>query len=285
MIHSLFSFAGPAIQWGPTAYYGLGVLNTLLSPVFMQKFSEGCQFWRIEDRFPELHEKEPSLRKNIHVFKMKRLIGQSPAAALGTNFCSKAVLVYASNLEKCDRDAFDFILKHEISHIHSSDGFTASTLAALSAAVTAFALPTLQMYCPYWARPLTFIIPYLVASNVNTIYMSIREARADDFAYKHATKEELNGIYRFLTIQLEVQKQLHKTYPRIFDQNGGPTLLAAAGDTHRPIQKRIELAKAALQKRFSSEPEKISDWERAKIKAYHIHYFTHIGFSKDAMTT
>ncbi len=257
--------------WAPTVYYSLGVANNLVTPsVIKYKSGPSCL---AKDSFSDVFEKAQKLRKDIMIYRLPNI---AYATALGTNFGPTAVLLINDELSLTDNEALNYICKHELSHINTSDGFIASTLSATLSAVSTYAIPYLQSCLPWWASPISYCVPFLVGANVYNAAMLIFENRADRFASHHATPEELVGIERFVRAQIEVNKAMQPKYPQLFSTDGNTSL--ALGDiTHSPLTDRLkEITSECRQRKIATEESEQQTEESEeriekmqKLKAFH----------------
>jgi hypothetical protein len=134
---------------------------------------------------------QADIRKDL-VFS-KILFLDTFAQAGGTNFFtnSGAAIFIIPDFPNADRDACNFILKHEIAHIKYNDIFTFKSIPAicqLSASI-------------YGIRYLSFFravgLTYAVFVGSLFSWTTWRESKADDFAIQHSSNEELKGGRRF----------------------------------------------------------------------------------------
>lgn len=252
--------------WGPSVYFALGAASTLIMPAIIK--SKNGPTLLAKDAFPEVFDRVEKLRKDILIYRVSNI---PYAAALGTNFGPAAVLFINKELSLTDKEALNLICKHELSHINGSDGFVASSLAAVVSAISTYAVPYLQSCLPWWAAPISYCVPFLAGANTYTGTMAVLELEADRFASCHATSEELIGIERFLRGQIEVNKTLQPKYPQLFSVDGN-TRLASGDITHGPITERHERFRAECRKRNLSLEEESSaeQFEKmSKIKEFH----------------
>lgn len=103
--------------------------------------------------------------------------------------------------------------------------------------------------------------------------MAIFEVRADSFASRHATSEELVGIERFVRTQIEVNKTMQPKYPQLFSSDGN-TRFALGDITHSRLTSRLKEIKLECQQRNivideAAEVEKIQ-----KLKEFHQNTYT-----------
>lgn len=254
--------------WGPTAYYSLGIANNLVMPSII-KYQIGPSRLA-KDAFPEVFEKVERLRKDIVIYCVPNL---PYAAALGTNFGPAAIILINDELSLTDTEALNFICKHELSHIHTSDDFIASSLAVAASAISTYAVSYLQFCLPWWAAPISYCVPFATGAKVYNAAMTIFEDRADNFALRHANSEELVGIERFVRAQIEVNKTMQPKYPLLFSRDGN-TRLALGDFTHSPLTSRLKDIKHECQKR-SIVIEKGAEAEKMQqVKAFHQNTYT-----------
>lgn len=260
--------------WGPTVYYSLVAASNLVMPSII-KYQCGSSR-RAKDSFPEVFEKVEKLRKDIMIY----LVPHVPyAGAVGTNFGPAAVLLINEELLLIDDKTLNYICKHELSHINTSDGFIASSLATTVSAISTYAIPYLQSCLPWWAAPISYCIPFLVGGNTYNVAIAIFEDRADSFASRHATSEELVGIERFVKAQIEVNIAIQPKFPQLFSTDGN-TRLALGDINHSPLTKRLEEIRLECRQRKISL-EETSDVQAEKLrKLKDFHRNTYAKFSK-----
>lgn len=247
--------------WGPSTYYALGIANNLITPSII-KYQNGPSNLA-KDYFPEIFEKVEKLRKDILIYRTDIPY----AAALGTNFGPNAVLLINEDLALTDIEAFHFICKHELSHINSSDGFVASTLATTASAISTLVIPCLTSCLPWWAAPFAYCVPYLTGANIYNVAMAVFEDRADKFASCYATNEELQSVEQFVQANIEVNKILQPTYPQFFTSDGNQRRLTNI--THSPLTERIEEIRSEYRRRRIT-PTNIEDPAKMeRLKEFH----------------
>lgn len=257
--------------WGTSIYYSTGIANNLFMPSYIKYQSPPSRL--ATDLFPEVFYKVEKLRKDIVIYSVPNL---PYAAAIGTNFGHSAVLLINGDLASIDNEALRYICKHELSHVNTNDGLIASSLATVSSAVSTFAIPYLQSLLPTWATPITYALPYIVGVNVYNAAMLIFENRADSFATRHATSEELLGIERFIRAHIEVNKSLAPTYPQLFSADGNTRLLG--GDiTHGSLSDRLHEIRLECRKRNIEIPNDAEQAEQMeKLKTFHRNLYKNI---------
>lgn len=171
--------------------------------------------------FKQLFDKELGLQRDILFFPA---IDIPYAAALGSNFSSAAIVLYNPKLKELNEKAFRVIGLHEMAHLMNNDGFMNRSIAALSAAVSAYVTPYFLALFPSSIVPFLYpgeiAIPFAVGMMVWNMRTRIREDAADDFAFQHAKDEELQEYENFIAATIEAQKELHHQYPDVFSSDG-----------------------------------------------------------------
>ena len=215
------------------------------------------------------------MRKDILIYVVTDL---PYAAAIGTNFGPAAVLLISEELLK-DNESMNYICKHELSHINTSDGFVATALATTASAISTYAVPYLHSCLPWWAAPISYCVPHLAGLNTYIVAMFVFENLADRFASRHATPEELIDMERFVKGHIEVNKAMQTKYPKLFALDGN-TRFELGDITHSPLTERLEEIRTECRKR-NIHPEESSDKQLEKMqKIKEIHQNTYKKFLK-----
>ncbi len=100
------------------------------------------------------------------------------------------VILTFSGHYQADKAATTFSAKHELGHLKAEDGpksMIVSGVAALAAAVLT------RQYCSSFVG---LVATYLTTKVAHSVFMRYREGKADAFAIKHASNEELKGGIR-----------------------------------------------------------------------------------------
>jgi len=185
------------------------------------------------------------------------------AAATGTNISpyGTAAVFLRTKFYETDKDACNFAIKHEISHIKHNDAFTMSfvpLVCQLAAAI--FGLYYLSFsYAVRLAVTAGFIS--------NSLFSVWREEKADDFAIENSSNEELKGARRLFIAMQEIHIKLSDTFL-------GSILITPDGENrldfeHPSLKSRIQKIEKALASRnvfisIKKERQKINE----KLKPY-----------------
>jgi hypothetical protein len=132
--------------------------------------------------------------RNDLVFFENSLPRNFSAGAYGTNGFTKgiAAIQLAKNFYTIDQNVCNWVLKHELGHIKHNDEFTQFFVKGISEIATAvFGM----YYCSFLSA---IALTYIVGITSKTLFSRWMESRADDFAIKHSSNEELLGGRRFL---------------------------------------------------------------------------------------
>jgi hypothetical protein len=130
-----------------------------------------------------------------------------------TRFGSDAAIFLTKGFSEVDPEACSFILKHELSHTKSRDVFWGSFFSFLSA-ISFFAGLYFLMSWFYALCAVFFIFPY-IGKAIYSLWMRFRERRADAFAVRNSSLEELQGGIRYFS----AVKKFNSTFPQ-FDSEG-----------------------------------------------------------------
>lgn len=255
-----------AISWGPTAYYALGAINNLIGPSLIKALRGSALL--AKDVFPEVYKQGKIVRPDIAIYQVPNL---RRAAALGTSFSPSAVILVSKDLSALDRDASNYVCKHEISHIQENDGLVTGALASISSALSAYAIPFLKSHLPWWVAPLSNFAPLLIGRKVHNFVVSCFENRADRFASDHATVAELRGIERLVQGEIEVNQALQPMHPNCFSEAGN-THKVMGDSCHGPLTDRLEGIRDELRKRkqpAAKDPSKNYATQMKKIHEFH----------------
>lgn len=191
-----------------------GFLNDLKMPfdLLITFFHSGRNYFsNSKDFYDVLHLTEgQQIKQNFKDFLANQKIRedllvipvpQQITFAAGINFSlnkksSHAAIFLSKGLNQLDSSAFSFIFKHEISHIKNCDVYVQKLLVL----ITTLASSPLFFYglsCQSWAIAiiqafLVMLMPMQIF--IGNPYMEFREKKADDFAVKYSTKEEIQGF-------------------------------------------------------------------------------------------
>lgn len=255
-----------ALSWGPTAYYALGAINNLIGPSLIKALRGSARL--AKDLFPEVYTQGKNVRPDIAIYQVPHLRG---ATALGTSFGPSAVILVGKDLSALDRQASNYVCKHEISHILENDGLVTGALASISSALSACAVPFLKSCLPWWAAPLSNLAPLLIGRKVHDFVVGCFEDRADRFASDHATVAELRGIERFVRGEIEVNQDLQSTHPHCFSVEGN-THKTLSDSSHSPLTDRLAGIRGELKKRklpATQDHPRNNATQMKKIREYH----------------
>ena len=201
------------------------------------------------------------IRTDLLFVKVCDINNSEFCSALGTNIftkCNAMVLIAPDNFHEIDKDACNYILKHEISHIKHNDNFTTPCVAAacqLTASI--FGMYSLSFF-PAVGLALA------VGFTSNTLFEKWREAKADDFAIKNSSDEELKGGRRFFMAMQAVYIENRDTFWKriIFSANGNNRL----GISHPSLTSRIQKIEKVLQHRKAEIDEEVEKEKLENIK-------------------
>lgn len=167
-------------------------------------------------------------------------------SASGTNMfrSSDAVVQIAPYFYAADKDACSWVIKHEISHIKHNDAFTIHAvpcICQLAAAIFGMCFLPLSS---------AVMVACMVGLVSQVLFLQWREMKADDFAIKHSSNEELKGGRRFLMALREINIEQRDTF-------WGRIRMSASGENrldifHPSLTSRIQKIERALQARSSN---------------------------------
>lgn len=183
------------------------------------------------------------MRKDILIYPSTQK--QPFAASIGMNFGPPAFLIINKEVSLKDPEASRFFCKHELSHINTNDTLIKPSIAFIASAVAAFAVPYIKSWLFWWAPALSYCIPFLIGSNTYYRFSIFSEDRADSFACKYSTPEELMGMERFLQGNLEINKEIRKKHPGLISEDGN----YREEVSHSSDTKRLDVIRKELRKR------------------------------------
>lgn len=140
-----------------------------------------------------------------------------------------------------DKDAFTWLMKHEISHIIHDDGFTSICVSgACQLAATIYGMHSLS----FWTA---LGLSHSMGAASFISYRIWREAKADDFAIENSSAEELLGGRRFMKTMQEVNRFHRNSEPSLIKQ----TIISSSGEyrldiLHPSLTHRIQKIERAL---------------------------------------
>jgi hypothetical protein len=159
---------------------------------------------RVKEEIQPFLDKE-KIRKDLIVVETPNL---GICAAEGTNLFKKgdAVVMLAPGFHNKDKEACHWVIKHEISHIKNNDPFTIPLIGAISS-MAAAVFGTLTM-----SRLSATLLTAAVGLTAFSLFSQWREGKADDFAIKNSSDDELLGGRRFFMAFKEMNLHERKTF-------------------------------------------------------------------------
>ncbi|MFA6118709.1 MAG: M48 family metalloprotease [Parachlamydiales bacterium] len=240
-------------QWTPSIFYGFGAIYQFIGPTLNRKRDGETQ--SLIFFLPDLYDKVKDLSKNIFIYRVEKF---DPAANVGTSICAN---IYCDNdFFSLDPNLLNFNLKHEASHIYHNDNLLTSGAAFLASTVAAFAVPYLKSCVvsrsPWWAATPTSIamaaIPSYAGFLTRKAFIKHTEYRADNFALTNSTPEELLAGKRMFSTFVELNKELSKKYPQLFNSEGN--FISLVND-HPPYTERLKMIQDELEKRHIGDEQ------------------------------
>ena len=181
------------------------------------------------------------------------------ASAMGTNYFNKgkAIIQIAPNFQHVDKDAYHFVLKHEIGHIKDNHVFTEPIVFAICSIAAgiffvylapASTLPLFLFAVKLIGITCTILTIHKIAIIIFSQYC---EREADDFAIAESSDEELKGGRRFFLSSLEQNLEYRKTiktiWNKIFTSSTGELRFGIS--SHPSFSSRIKKIEDALKQR------------------------------------
>ena len=168
-----------------------------------------------------------------------------------------AVVGVASGFYEADKGACTWAVKREIAHIKSSDVFMTNVVSLIcQLAASIFG-------CSYLSFLPAVALAWSVGYAASALFSRWREAKADDFAIKHSSVDELMGGKAFLIAQQEINVAYRQTAFL------GKLLISPSGEKrlnlHCPsLASRIKKIEQALVDRHESTSQ---EGERERVDA------------------
>jgi Peptidase family M48 len=196
-----------------------GYLNYAVPTDYMLRLIPSLVSFKAEALFLENsspHLKE-SLRKIVALEKMRDDIKileaplvNTTAQAIGTHFLKHHTLYIFLDprFYPLDPKACQFTMKHELCHIKYSDSFWI-TATGLIAAIATLIFAKKNNISPFKS----FALQFLISKMASYGYSYFAEIRADNFAIKHSSLDELEAGYNFLKSYSEHIKSKRGTLP------------------------------------------------------------------------
>ncbi|MEX1012932.1 MAG: M48 family metalloprotease [Waddliaceae bacterium] len=169
---------------------------------------------------------------------------------------SDTTVLITPGIYEADKHACTWSIKHEIMHIKSNDHLTipcVSGVCQLAAAVFGM--------CSFSFLP-AVATATLVGLISQSLFSKWQEAKADDFAIKNSSDEELKGGRRFLMTVQELALENRNTFwSRICISSNGDTPLDIMHPSTSSRVKKIEMAlrKRGVELNKDVEMQKIKD--------------------------
>lgn len=180
--------------------------------------------------------------------------------AQGTNYFTKgdAIIWVAPNFQNVDKEACQWVLKHETCHIKNNDNLTIALIPAIysiaAAIFSTFMLPIIP----------AIFITLLVGFIAQVIFTRYREGKADDLAIAESSPEELKGGRRFLMSLKETNLEARNTiWKKISISSTGEIRLDLL---HPSIASRVRKIEHALQQQNIQVDEEEESKKIAKLK-------------------
>jgi Zn-dependent protease with chaperone function len=202
--------------------------------------------------------RDRGIRKDV-VFSEQDNIGI--CAALGTNKLksSQGVVLIAPGFFDADKEACKFVVKHEIAHLKNNDCLHINVIKTIISIASAI----LGVVCFKPLKSLLFVD--LTSIAVDSILWQWRERKADEFAIKYGSNEELLGGLRFFKTLQKVNCQLREekgVLHKILISNKGEVRLDLRHPSLESRCKKIEKALRARNVVLPSETEDLSSLQR-----------------------
>ena len=184
-----------------------------------EQFAQNNQGDQLRKEFEEFFLKE-KIRKDLYIieYPMTQCISYGcNKLPLTDIFRSDAAIFLTEGFSKLDPHSCSYILKHELAHIKYRDVWLASLFSLLSILL----LTGIALYSMHWmtALGLVFLFSPLLGNGINTAWMRFREHRADRFAMKNASLDELRGGIRYFTALKKFNASFSEVQPQ-FNQEG-----------------------------------------------------------------
>lgn len=217
-----------------------------LNPEFLSTVVKALSTNRYHGLMADFLEKE-KIRKDLLI------VGSSVgfARARGSNICGSFAFIQVcklSELYETDREALNFVIKHEIAHIKNCDNISIKLVELVSAVSTAFFLSFVHRSGVF----VTMLASGVVAAVTGSIFELFREIKADDFAINKSSDEELLGGRRFFKTFAQIQRTLTDNFAKrlIFSAEGNTRFLFDS--RHPPNTWRIKKIERELSRRCIS---------------------------------
>lgn len=257
-------FASQVALIYPTLKYATGLFNMfVLEPLCKKPAAEKVQ--QVAQLLPEVFEKDPKIRRDITFSYSNEA---EMACSYGSNFCTPAFIFGNEEFEKIDKEAFNFIRKHEICHIYQSHSTTTCTQALSIAALSSLFIVTLPTPMSIFMSP----VPLFFSQWFYDTKRQVNEIEADRFAILHSTDEELLGAARHFSGQLLAITSLLKKY-----QQNAPKLHLSS--VHPHPAKRLKMLMEEISRRNIYQPnesakakQQIAAWKQYFLKSTKINY-------------
>lgn len=196
--------------------------------------------------------------------KIKESITNKICAAGGNSPISQNATIHTSaNFHQMDPKASFFVLKHEIAHIKHNDAIAILALhfiLMLGNLVMISTIPESRV-----ARIITLWVTFpFLRGIVKNGYRYFREGKADDFAIKNSSIEELQGGRRFFKAMQQMNLEAHKKNPITASPLGENRLDLA----HPSLQSRIQKIERVLKRENVTIDENKEQEKIANLKGF-----------------
>jgi len=205
------------------------------------------------DKLKELYKdllKKTHVRKDVYIIEYPHPMCFCVGYQLSLSKDSHAGIFMSKGLFELDRDAFSFLLKHELSHIKFCDVLMSSMISILGLTFCAWLAS-----CFFSTWNIIYIsiclIP-LMNHFLGGLWMHYRETRADAFAIKHSTTDEIRGAVRYFSAIKKYNASLSSNHPQ-YTREGE----LAKGFHYPKNSNRIQIFLNEVKKRtgFVYDPE------------------------------
>ncbi|MEI6242833.1 MAG: M48 family metalloprotease [Chlamydiota bacterium] len=244
-----------ALPFIPVLLEGLTIHRTLFPKKIEQDITDVCNTkLPIFESLPlqkqgEICQKElSSLLEKLHLKKSIQVrVNQTPYGfgALGSFlFSGRKYISCCPNMHFLDKNAWSFLIKHEISHLKNNDSFHYHLSGLIITVASAILFPFIMPF--RISLSLSFINP--IHSIIHHQYSKYRENKADEFAIENSTPEELKGGLRFFKNYQEIGKKVHDIGHWFFYSSKGDYRLDF---THPSVSSRVQKIEKELLQRNS----------------------------------
>jgi hypothetical protein len=240
----------------PLAPFAVPIYQTVTSYRVMTKPHLGENMRKSQDASLLEKKIQPLLKKiNMHPdLIIREHYNRCEAAGINIAGAPPPLILLPRELYSADKDALNFILMHEIAHLHNNDKLANKVILTSSGLSVAVLARRVMRRLPKRIFPISFIatiLSHYIPNYVAEKHMLWREGCADDFASKHSTLKEKLGGRRHLLAMMQLNRRLRSAFPSLLDDTVSPEGENLSDTGHPTMASRVKKIEENIEATYS----------------------------------